>query len=178
MRDVIERRDVFGHFHRVQERQQQDRSLDLHGPGFGSQARHQRIRCGQTVGCESQCCPIDTQAYPMPEAARTTSIASSMIRVGERSAGLQNGVRWNPICIAIGVFQRTPGFPCGTSSESAEAYIITVKGGCSHAGPWGNNEFSEPVFVVAIGLMIYRSYFTGSGGVATMGPDNPAPSWT
>ena len=29
------------------------------------------------------------------------------------------------------------------------------------------------VFVVAIGLMIYRSYFTGPGGVATMGTDNP-----
>ena len=33
--------------------------------------------------------------------------------------------------------------------------------------------FLTLVFVVAIGLMIYRSYFTGPGGVATMGTDNP-----
>jgi hypothetical protein len=33
--------------------------------------------------------------------------------------------------------------------------------------------FLSLVFVVAIGLMIYRSYFTGPGGVATMGTDNP-----
>ena len=34
--------------------------------------------------------------------------------------------------------------------------------------------FLSLVFVVAIGLMIYRSYFTGpSGGVATRGTDNP-----
>lgn len=29
------------------------------------------------------------------------------------------------------------------------------------------------VLVVAIGLFIYRSYFTGPGGVATMGTNNP-----
>ena len=29
------------------------------------------------------------------------------------------------------------------------------------------------VFVVAIGLFIYRGYFTGSGGALTMGTDNP-----
>ena len=29
------------------------------------------------------------------------------------------------------------------------------------------------VLVVAIGLFVYRSYFTGSNGVATMGTDNP-----
>ena len=33
--------------------------------------------------------------------------------------------------------------------------------------------FLSLVFVVAIGMMIYRSYFTGPGGVATMGTDNP-----
>jgi hypothetical protein len=33
--------------------------------------------------------------------------------------------------------------------------------------------FLTLVFVVAIGLMIYRSYFVGPGGVATMGTDNP-----
>src|SRR5881396_890579 len=33
----------------------------------------------------------------MREAAATTSIASSMMRVAPRSVGLQNGVRWNPI---------------------------------------------------------------------------------
>ncbi|MGH9785974.1 MAG: hypothetical protein ACRD88_17520 [Terriglobia bacterium] len=33
--------------------------------------------------------------------------------------------------------------------------------------------FLSLIFVVAIGLMIYRSYFTGPGGVATMGTDNP-----
>ena len=49
--------------------------------------------CGHTVGCESQCWPIDTHAKPIREAAATTSMASSMIRVGGRSVGLQNGVR-------------------------------------------------------------------------------------
>src|SRR5215510_7043722 len=38
----------------------------------------------------------------MPAAARTTSIASSMMAVGARSVGLQNGVRWKPI--RTGVF--------------------------------------------------------------------------
>jgi hypothetical protein len=33
--------------------------------------------------------------------------------------------------------------------------------------------FLSLVIVVAVGLMIYRSYFTGPGGVATMGTDNP-----
>ena len=51
------------------------------------------IGCGHTVGCESQCWPIETHSKPMREAAATTSIASSMIRVGGRSVGLQNGVR-------------------------------------------------------------------------------------
>lgn len=37
----------------------------------------------------------------------------------------------------------------------------------------GVMSFLSLVFVVAIGLLIYRSYFTGSGGVATMGTDNP-----
>jgi hypothetical protein len=49
--------------------------------------------CGQTVGCDTQCWPIDTHAKPMREAAPTTVIASSMIRVAPRSVGLQNGVR-------------------------------------------------------------------------------------
>src|SRR5262245_54809248 len=53
--------------------------------------------CGQTVGWDSQCCPMETQANPIREAAETTWIASSMIRVAPRSVGLQNGVRWNPI---------------------------------------------------------------------------------
>src|SRR2546427_2439887 len=42
----------------------------------------------------------------MPAAARTTSIASSMMAVGARSVGLQNGVRWKPIL--IGVFYPVP----------------------------------------------------------------------
>jgi len=33
--------------------------------------------------------------------------------------------------------------------------------------------FLTLVFVVAISLMIYRSYFAGPGAVATMGTDNP-----
>ena len=33
--------------------------------------------------------------------------------------------------------------------------------------------FLSLVIVVAVGLMIYRSYFTGPGGVATLGTDNP-----
>ena len=37
----------------------------------------------------------------------------------------------------------------------------------------GMMSFLSLVFVVAIGMMIYRSYFTGPGGVATMGTDNP-----
>ena len=38
----------------------------------------------------------------------------------------------------------------------------------------GMFSFLSLIFVVAIGLMIYRSYFTGSsGGVATRGTDNP-----
>jgi len=37
----------------------------------------------------------------------------------------------------------------------------------------GMMSFLSLVFVVAIGMMIYRSYFTGRGGVATMGTDNP-----
>src|SRR5215475_1281159 len=53
--------------------------------------------CGQIVGCESQCCPIETQANPIRDAADTTCIASSMMRVAPRSVGLQNGVRWKPI---------------------------------------------------------------------------------
>src|SRR5712691_12643736 len=52
---------------------------------------------GHTVGCESQCWPIETQAKPIRDAARTTAIASSRICVGLRSVGLQNGVRWKPI---------------------------------------------------------------------------------
>ena len=42
----------------------------------------------------------------MPAAARTTSIASSMMAVGARSVGLQNGVRWKPI--RTGVFYPVP----------------------------------------------------------------------
>ena len=60
------------------------------------------IGCGHTVGCETQWWPMETQAKPIVEAARTTSIASSMIAVGARSVGLQNGVRWKPI--RTGVF--------------------------------------------------------------------------
>src|SRR5215470_10988358 len=37
----------------------------------------------------------------MREPAATTSIASSMICVGLRSVGLQNGVRWNPISMRL-----------------------------------------------------------------------------
>ena len=37
----------------------------------------------------------------MREAAATTSIASSMMRVAPRSVGLQNGVRWNPIFMGV-----------------------------------------------------------------------------
>src|SRR2546427_1214190 len=42
----------------------------------------------------------------MPAAARTTSIASSMMAVGARSVGLQKGVRWKPI--RTGVFYPVP----------------------------------------------------------------------
>src|SRR5438552_11702701 len=45
---------------------------------------------------------METHAKPMPAAARTTSIASSMMAVGARSVGLQKGVRWKPI--RTGVF--------------------------------------------------------------------------
>ncbi len=51
------------------------------------------IGCGHTVGWETQWCPMETQAKPIPLAARTTSTASSMMAVGGRSVGLQNGVR-------------------------------------------------------------------------------------
>jgi len=36
---------------------------------------------------------METQAKPIAEAARTTSMVSSMIAVADRSVGLQNGVR-------------------------------------------------------------------------------------
>src|SRR3989442_15989267 len=42
----------------------------------------------------------------MPAAARTPSIASSMMAVGGRSVGLQKGVRWKPI--RTGVFYPVP----------------------------------------------------------------------
>src|SRR6185312_4660136 len=45
----------------------------------------------------------------MPAAAWTTSIASSMMAVGARSVGLQNGVRWKPI--RTGVFYPVPPPP-------------------------------------------------------------------
>jgi hypothetical protein len=37
----------------------------------------------------------------------------------------------------------------------------------------GMMSFLSLVFVVGIGMMVYKSYFTGSGGIATMGTDNP-----
>src|SRR5947208_16965260 len=43
----------------------------------------------------------------VPAAARTTSIASSMMAVGARYVGLQNGVRWKPI--RTGVFYPLDG---------------------------------------------------------------------
>ena len=48
-----------------------------------SGARRARIGngCGHTVGCDTQCWPIDTHANPMREAAATTAMASSMMRV-------------------------------------------------------------------------------------------------
>src|SRR5678815_3644609 len=66
-------------------------------PDSGARRARTGNGCGHTVGCESQCWPIDTQANPMRDAAATTSMASSMICVGVRSVGLQNGVRWKPI---------------------------------------------------------------------------------
>jgi len=57
--------------------------------------------CGHTVGWETQCWPMETHAYPMREAAATTAMASSMMRVAPRSVGLQNGVRWNPIFMRL-----------------------------------------------------------------------------
>src|SRR5262249_40489154 len=44
---------------------------------------------------------MDTQAKPIRDAAATTVTASSMMRVAPRSVGLQNGVRWKPIFIAL-----------------------------------------------------------------------------
>src|SRR5206468_10032104 len=50
---------------------------------------------------------METHAKPIVDAARTTSIASSMMAVGARSVGLQNGVRWKPI--RTGVFYPLDG---------------------------------------------------------------------
>src|SRR5262245_65895005 len=52
---------------------------------------------------------METHAKPIVDAARTTSIASSMMAVGARSVGLQNGVRWKPI--RTGVFYPVPPPP-------------------------------------------------------------------
>src|SRR5436309_2414923 len=59
-------------------------------PASGASRLSIAIGCGHTVGCDSQWWPIETQAKPIPAAARTTSIASSMMAVGARSVGLQN----------------------------------------------------------------------------------------
>src|SRR5512145_2882951 len=56
---------------------------------------------------------METQAKPIVDAARTTSIASSMMAVGARSVGLQNGVRWKPI--RTGVFYSVPRPTCRRS---------------------------------------------------------------
>src|SRR2546425_6935691 len=76
------------------------------GPVSG--ARRARIGngCANTDGWPSQWCGADTQAKPSREAAATSRIVSSMSSVALRLAGLQNGVRWNPI--------RMGAFPCST----------------------------------------------------------------
>src|SRR4029077_16153433 len=51
----------------------------------------------------------------MPAAAWTTSIASSMMAVGARSVGLQNGVRWKPM--RTGVFYPLSGGARRTASR-------------------------------------------------------------
>jgi hypothetical protein len=38
-------------------------------------------------------------------------MASSMIRVGDRSVGLQNGVRWNPILMGLAYTATTTTSP-------------------------------------------------------------------
>src|SRR2546426_6420515 len=85
------------------------RSIDVLSriwPVSGASLASIGIGCGQTVGCETQWWPIETHAKPIVDAARTTSIASSMMAVGSRSVGLQNGVRWKPI--RTGVFYSVP----------------------------------------------------------------------
>src|SRR4029453_3798528 len=64
------------------------------------------IGCGHTVGCETQGWAMENQGKPSVDPPRTTSIASSMMAVGARSVGLQNGVRWKPI--RTGVFYSVP----------------------------------------------------------------------
>src|SRR5438093_12337398 len=50
---------------------------------------------------------METHAKPIDDAARTTSIASSMMAVGARSVRLQNGVRWKPIRTGVFYPQRS-----------------------------------------------------------------------
>jgi len=81
--DVVERDDVLGNVHRVQERQQEHRGLEPIWPVSGASLASIGIGCGHTVGCETS----DADGDPgeaIVDAARTTSTASSMIAVGAR----------------------------------------------------------------------------------------------
>src|SRR5258705_13173179 len=61
---------------------------------------------------------MEPTAMPMPAAAWTTSIASSMMAVGARSVGLQNGVRWTPM--RTGVFYPQLEAPDGDARRALE----------------------------------------------------------
>src|SRR2546422_10608606 len=63
---------------------------------------------------------METHAKPVPAAARTTSIASSMMAVGARSVGLQKGVRWKPIRTGVFYPVRPPCAPRAVAGPQCE----------------------------------------------------------
>src|SRR5216117_2645170 len=72
---------------------------------------------------------METHAKPIVDAARTTSIASSMMAVCSRSVGLQNGVRWKPI--RTGVFYSVPpdwAAPEGVDDDDARRALAHPRG--------------------------------------------------
>ena len=101
-------------------------------PASGASRASMAIGCGHTVGYERVWCPIETHAKPIPAAARTTSMASSMMAVGARFVGLQNGVRWKPM--RTGVFY--PNWCCAPqavaglgSRRPRRAYKVRIRHG-------------------------------------------------